>query len=100
MFEQIDTAIVFSRRAFVIGGLQIGFLGVLGGRLAWLQLVEGAKYKTLAEKNRINVKILAPSLGQIVDRNGIVLAGNTQNFRVVIVPEQAKDMKKSPFMMF
>lgn len=95
MYDKQDSGKTFSRRAFVIGSLQIGFLGILSGRLAWLQLVKGAKYKTLADKNRINVKILAPSRGQIVDRNGVILAGNKQNFRVLVVPEQTDDIEKS-----
>ncbi len=95
MYEQNDSGRTFSRRAFVIGGLQVGFLGILSGRLAWLQLAQGDKYKTLADQNRINVKILAPSRGQIVDRNGIVLAGNKQNFRVLVVPEQSDDIEQS-----
>ncbi len=70
-------------------------LGVLGGRLAWLQLVEGARYKTLSDKNRINIKMLAPSRGQIYDRFGVPLAVNEQSFRVLMVPEQADDVESS-----
>lgn len=85
----------FSRRAFLIGAGQAGLLTILGGRLAWLQIVQGTQYKTLAENNRINVKIMAPSRGQIVDRFGVPLAVNNQNFRALIVPEQTDDLEKS-----
>ena len=81
----------FSRRAFVIGAMQTGALSILGGRLAWIQVHEGSRYKTLADNNRINVKILAPTRGLIVDRNGLFLAENGQNFRVVVIPEQTDD---------
>ncbi|MCB9991861.1 MAG: penicillin-binding protein 2 [Rhodospirillales bacterium] len=84
----------FTRRAFIVGALQCTFLTVLGGRLAWLQVAQGSKYKTLAENNRINLKMIAPSRGKIVDRFGTALAVNDQNFRVLIVPEQAHDMEK------
>lgn len=90
-----DPVKVFTRRAFVIGGIQGALLTVMGGRLAWLQIAEAQKYKTLADKNRINIKILAPSRGEIFDRYGVPLAVNTQNFRVVIIPEQSEDIKKS-----
>ena len=83
----------FTRRAFVIGLMQGSFLAVLGARLAWLQLAEGSRYKTMAENNRINVKLLAPSRGLIVDRNGIPIAVNNQNFRVLVIPEQTKDLE-------
>lgn len=82
----------FTRRAFLIGGIQGALLGVLGGRLAWLQLAQGDKYKVLADENRINIKMLAPSRGTIIDRNGIPLAVNKQNFRAIMVPEQTPDI--------
>ncbi|HPF79148.1 MAG TPA: penicillin-binding protein 2, partial [Alphaproteobacteria bacterium] len=85
----------FTRRAFVVGACQGALLAVLGGRLAWLQVVEGGRYKTLSDKNRINVKMIAPSRGQIVDRFGVPLAVNNQNFRVLLVPEQTDDMEES-----
>ncbi len=76
----------------MVSALQMSVLAVLGGRLAWLQLVNGRRYKMLSDKNRINVKMISPSRGGIFDRNGIALAVNTQNFRVLLVPEQAKDI--------
>lgn len=85
----------FSRRALLVGASQVGLLSILGGRLAWLQIVEGNRYKTLANKNRINIKMISPSRGDIVDRYGIPLALNEQNFRVLIVPEQSHDMELS-----
>ncbi len=66
-----ERSLSFTRRAIVIGALQGTMLTVLGGRLAWLQLAEGQRYKTLAEQNRVNVKLLAPSRGLIVDRYGV-----------------------------
>ena len=90
-----DRARTFSRRAFIIGACQAGFIAVLAGRLAYLQVVEGNKYKTLAEQNRINLKMMAPARGQIVDRFGVPFAINNQNFRVVIVPEQTDDLEAS-----
>ncbi len=84
---------LFSRRAFFIGGVQLLGLIVLGARLAWLQIVQGGRYKTLSDKNRINIKIIAPSRGDIVDRFGVPLAINTQNYQVLIVPEQADDLE-------
>lgn len=78
----------FTRRAFFIGAIQGGLLAVLGGRLAWLQVHEGQRYRMLSDKNRINLRLLAPSRGQIVDRFGVPLAVNNQNFRVLVIPEQ------------
>ncbi len=86
---------IFTRRAFFIGGLQILGLGILGSRLAWLQIAQGKRYKTLSDKNRINIKILPPPRGQIVDRFGVPLAVNTQTYRVLIISEQSDDIEAS-----
>ena len=93
MDDNFDRSKSFTRRAFVVGAVQGGVLAVLGGRLAWLQLVEGQKYKTLADKNRINVKMTVPSRGEIVDRFGVPLALNNQNFRVLVIPEQSDNLR-------
>ncbi len=90
-----DNPKLFTRRAIMIGGMQTAVLGVLGGRLAWLQISQGKRYRTLSDKNRISIKMLAPSRGTIVDRFGVPLAVNNQNFRVLVVPEQVKDMEQS-----
>lgn len=91
--KENERAKQFTRRAFVLGGIQGGILCILGGRLGWLQVAQGSRYKTLAENNRINLKMLAPSRGEIVDRFGVPLAVNTQNFRVLVTPEQTDDLK-------
>lgn len=85
----------FTRRAFIVGGLQGIAFSILGWRLSWLQLVEGDKYRTLAENNRINVRILPPSRGQIVDRYGVPLATNLQNFQALLIPEQSDNLEKT-----
>jgi penicillin-binding protein 2 len=90
--ERIDS---FSRRAFVVGALQGCALAVLGFRLSWLQIVEGEKYKTLAENNRISIKIIPPSRGQIVDRFGVPLATNIQNFQLLVNPEEIENLDKA-----
>lgn len=86
---------IFSRRAFVLAGFQGALMITLGARLGWLQIAEGKKYKTLADNNRINLRLLQPSRGQIVDRFGVPLAINRQNFYLLIIPEQTESVKKS-----
>ena len=79
------------RRALVLLGLQIGIVGVLGWRMRQLQVEQSAHYRLLAEENRINIRLLAPARGEIRDRNGLLVAGNRQNYRVSMVREQAGD---------
>ncbi len=82
---------LLTRRALLLGGLQAAGLLLLGGRLVHLQITDASKYQTLAEDNRISTRLLAPPRGRIFDRNGILLAGNEQNFQAILVPEQADD---------
>ncbi|MBU2090087.1 MAG: penicillin-binding protein 2, partial [Alphaproteobacteria bacterium] len=80
---------VFTRRALLLGGAQLGMVGALLGRLYYLQVVEADRYRVLADDNRINIRLLPPPRGEIVDRFGMPLAINEKNYRVVIVREQA-----------
>ena len=93
--DSIEDRKEFSRRAFIIGAAQGGILAVLGARLGWLQLAEGQRYRMLSDRNRIDVKMIAPLRGEIVDRNGETIAFNDQNFRVLITPEQASSPKQA-----
>jgi penicillin-binding protein 2 len=82
-------AAVTRRRVLALFGLQAAAAGGLALRLRQLQIDEGALYRTLAEENRINMRLLAPARGEIFDREGRPLAENRQNLRVVIVRESA-----------
>ena len=83
----------FTRRALLLGAGKMGLASILVGRLYYLQVMEQERYRTLSDDNRINVKLLAPPRGVILDRFGRELATNRQNYRVVIVREQAKDLR-------
>lgn len=87
--DNVDDREDFTRRALIVGIAQGGLLAVLGTRLGWLQLAEGQHYQMLSDKNRIDLKMIAPKRGEIYDRNGTILAMNEQNFRALITPEQA-----------
>jgi len=80
----------FSRRTLLLSGGMMGIFGVLAGRLYQLQIVEGDDYLMQAEDNRINDRLLAPPRGRIVDRFGVSLASSRRDYRVLLVPEQAK----------
>ncbi len=81
-----------TRRGLVVGGLQLAFMSGLALRMRQMQIEKADEYRMLAEENRINVRLVAPPRGIIYDRNGVVLADNSQNFRIVIVREDAGDV--------
>ncbi|MEX2199866.1 MAG: penicillin-binding protein 2 [Dongiaceae bacterium] len=90
---------LFTRRTALLGGLKLALLGTLAGRMYYLQVVDADKYATLAEENRISVRLLAPLRGRITDRFGYTLATNDQNYRVVIIPEQTDDLEQTLRML-
>jgi len=79
----------------MLGAGQLGLFGVLGWRLRQLQVLDAPKYTLLAEENRINIQLMAPSRGLIFDRFGKPVASNTDAMRVFIVPDLAKDIEYS-----
>jgi penicillin-binding protein 2 len=83
---------VFTRRALLIGGAQVAALGVLAAKLYQVQVVEGARYTTLAESNRISSRLISPPRGRLQDRFGVPLAGNKRNWRALLIPEQTSDV--------
>jgi penicillin-binding protein 2 len=87
-----ERAKLLTRRALLVGGGQAAALAALAGRMYYLQVIEADRYKVLADENRMNLRLLAPPRGRIVDRFGVPLAINRQNYRVVITAEQAGDI--------
>lgn len=84
-----------TRRALFIGGAQLGIAGALGLRMQSMQVDQAAQFRLLAEENRINIRLLPPARGLIFDLNGRPIAENEQNYRVVIVREDAGDVAET-----
>src|SRR3954467_13419818 len=84
---------VFHRRAFLLGGFAGLGLTALGAQLAHLQLLETERYIKLSASNQFNFKLTPPPRGLIVDRNGVVLASNRPNFRLMIAKDKGMDSK-------
>ena len=90
--QEARRATGFRRRALLIGAAQIGAMGYLASRLYRLQITEGGRYATMAESNRVSGRLLAPPRGRIIDRAGVVLAGNRLNWRALLIPEETPDI--------
>ena len=87
-----DQARKVNRRALLMGGCMAATMAVLGARMRFLGVEQADEFRLLAEENRINIRLIPPARGLILDRNGKMIAGNEQNYRVVITREGAGDV--------
>ncbi|MET0240586.1 MAG: penicillin-binding protein 2 [Sphingobium sp.] len=84
-------SLVFSRRAFIVSGAQMGMGALLAARMGWIAIAENEKYTLLSESNRVNLTLMPPRRGWLVDRHGKPLANNRTDFRVDIIPDRLRD---------
>ncbi len=82
-------------RTIVWTGIQFAMLLLIIARLYYLQVYQADKFSTMADENRISTRILIPPRGEIVDRNGKILAGNRQNFQALVVAEQTTSIEET-----
>ncbi|MEL6889305.1 MAG: penicillin-binding protein 2, partial [Pseudomonadota bacterium] len=83
---------LITRRAALLGSVQLAFIGALGVRMQYLQVDQADQFRLLAEENRINIRLIPPERGEVFDRNGMPLARNVPSYRIVIVQEDAGDV--------
>ncbi|MGO3745684.1 MAG: penicillin-binding protein 2 [Alcaligenes aquatilis] len=90
MFEFKKTSHQLRQRIFfrvlVAAVLACVLLGILGVRLWYLQVVRYEGFAARADQNRIAVIPITPRRGEILDRNGEVLARNYRDYTLSVVP--------------
>jgi penicillin-binding protein 2 len=59
--------------------------------LFYLQIIRGGAYYELSVNNSIRVVPLEAPRGRILDRNGVVLAGNRHSYDVMVLPQNMND---------
>ena len=72
----------------LVGGAQAAVGGLLLGRLGYLAVAQNEKYELLSEENRVQLIVVPPRRGWLVDRHGNPVAINRSDFRVDIIPQQ------------
>ena len=82
----------FQRRAFLFGGLTGLGLVALGARLTQLQVLESGRYRLLSEHNEFEFVLSPPPRGLILDRDGVVLASNRPDFRLLLARDETTDV--------
>jgi penicillin-binding protein 2 len=88
--SDLERSGLFTRRALLLGGVQAVLMSALAGRLYQLQVIDTERFSTLAEENRINLRLLAPARGLIFDRTGQPLAINRNNFRAMVTSDRGR----------
>lgn len=63
-----------------------GLIGILTVALFRLQVVEYSRYRRLAENNYVVQAPIKAPRGEIIDRNGFIVAGSRQSFSICGVP--------------
>ena len=86
---------LFTRRAALLAGGELVLLSALVGRMYYLQVLSRDQYRLLADENRIDLQLLSPPRGRILDRFGAVLAGNRRNYRVLLIAEQTPSVEET-----
>ncbi len=82
-------------RIFTFGMMAMFAFFLLLIRLFYMQVFEGDKYHSLAQKNRINVKFSIPPRGEIVGKDGGILAGNQKDYRLTLIPRYVRNIQNS-----
>ena len=90
-FTRSHQKMTFSRRMVFVGGVQTAIGLALMGRLGYLAIAENEKYTLKAEDNRVQLIIIPPRRGWLVDRNNKPMAINRSEYRVDLIPEQIED---------
>src|SRR5690606_25107940 len=81
----------FERRTFVVGAVQGGIGLLLAARMGYIAVAENERYRVLAESNRVNLSLIPPRRGWILDRNDVPLAFNRADFQVDAIPARMQD---------
>ena len=98
-FTSSSLAQAFDRRTFVVGAIQGGIGLLLAARMGYIAVAENEKYEMEAESNRVNLILIPPRRGWILDRNGSPLASNRADFRVDVIPERLENPERTITML-
>ena len=73
----------------------VALTAVVIARLINLQVLNYDRYKTLSVENRVGLVPVSPVRGQILDRNGQILADNYPAYELEVVPDKVDSMERT-----
>lgn len=85
----------FRSRILLAGAGVLLLFALLFARFVYLQILQHEYFSTRAESNRISLVPIIPNRGNIVDRNGIILARNYSAFTLEITPAKTLGLEET-----
>ncbi len=86
---------VLNRRSFILYLLKLSLFSAVGWRLYDIQIKQADKYKTLSKNNQIDIEIIYPLRGRILDIKNKILVSNMKVYDVYLIPENTKNINKT-----
>ena len=83
----------FQTRVVIVQWVILLCFVLLASRLIYLQVIRHDDLLTQAESNRTAILPTVPPRGNILDRNGVVLANNYSAYTLEITPSKVKDLE-------
>ena len=89
-----DSPLGTGRLVLAAAGVSLVFL-IFVVRLFQLQILEGADLRERSQQNSVRTLVLEAPRGQIVDREGRVLAASRPAYRVQVIPNELSEPKRT-----
>ncbi len=90
-----ETSDALKRRVLIFGAcFGVVFFGLFI-RLWNLQVIQGVKFRSLSEDNRIAYRLVQSPRGMVFDSKGKLLADNRASFNIYLIRENVKNLKRT-----
>ena len=90
--DHLRESLTFKVRAVIAFVIVVLMIGLLLGRMYYLQVVEHDRYAAMSEDNRVQLQPVPPTRGLIYDRNGVLLADNRPSYSITILKEEVGNL--------
>lgn len=87
----VPTGPVIRRRLALFLGVVFALFVILSGRLFYLQVINAEELQRMAQAQWTSQSVIAPTRGEIQDRNGLTLAMSATAYTVSASPRQIKN---------
>ena len=84
----------------MIASGKFGLFSLLLGRLYYMEVIKSNEYKVLSDKNHINLVMIPPVRGIILDRAGRQIAINKSNYRLMLDKKESRSYRESLAQLF